>query len=28
MEAADALYRDPQRIPIVLDALKRGSIQR
>jgi putative membrane-bound dehydrogenase-like protein len=27
MEAADALYRDPNRVPIILDALKNGSIQ-
>jgi putative heme-binding domain-containing protein len=27
MEAADALYRDPKRAPIILDALKNGSIQ-
>jgi putative heme-binding domain-containing protein len=27
MEAADALYRDPNRIPMVLAALKNGNIQ-
>jgi putative heme-binding domain-containing protein len=27
MEAADALYRDPRRIPQVLDALKSGDLQ-
>ena len=27
MEAADALYRDPNRIPMVLDALTNGNIQ-
>ncbi len=27
MEAADALYRDPKRIPLVLAALKTGDIQ-
>ncbi|MDX1979150.1 MAG: c-type cytochrome [Bryobacteraceae bacterium] len=27
MEAADAIYRDPSRIPLVLAALKQGSIQ-
>lgn len=27
MEAADALYQDPKRVPIILEALKSGSIQ-
>jgi putative membrane-bound dehydrogenase-like protein len=27
MEAADALYRDPKRIPMIVEAIKKGDIQ-